>query len=121
MWFDAFNRRDAGALMGLVDADFEWETSLTPVQGETIRGASGIADFFDQLEEVWEELTVTVDGLEAVGDRVVISGRWHGRGRSSGATIDQPSAWVMQMRNGRMLRSEVYATRTEALEAAAAA
>jgi len=80
MWFDAFNRRDAAALMGLVDARFEWQTSLTPVQGDTIRGGAGIADFFAQLDETWEELTVTVDDLEAVDDRVVISGRWRGRG-----------------------------------------
>ena len=50
-------------------------------------------------------------------DQVVILGGCAVRGRGSGAISDNPMAWVLTFRDGKVLRHRAYRSREEALDA----
>jgi hypothetical protein len=55
----------------------------------------------------------------APGDRVVVIGRWVGKGKGSGIEVQQPVTHVFTLHDGRAVRVELgYTGRDEALEAA---
>jgi ketosteroid isomerase-like protein len=53
-----------------------------------------------------------------LGDRVLVLDRMKGRGKSSGAPIDQAYAGIFDFRGDRIWRSRVYFDRAEGLRAA---
>ena len=52
------------------------------------------------------------------GDRVLVTVRHRGRGRESGIEVDSSFYLVYSLRNGKVARSDEYADRDDALEAA---
>jgi ketosteroid isomerase-like protein len=51
------------------------------------------------------------------GDRVIVMVHHSGRGRISGAEVDQRLAMVWTLRGGRAVRMDMYPTREDAVEA----
>jgi hypothetical protein len=51
-------------------------------------------------------------------DRLLVLGEIHLRGRESKVEFNQPMAWLLDFREGRVLRMEMFSVRSEALEAA---
>ena len=84
----------------------------------TYRGHEGVKEFFERLREGFDETHVEIDELIDAGDSVVLLCRIRNRGRSSGMTVEQPTGWVSEVREGRIVRSRVYFRPAEALEAA---
>ena len=56
------------------------------------------------------------DFLEIGGDHVVVLTRYVGRGRGSGIEIQQEGAHVFGLRDGKVIRLEIFASRARALE-----
>jgi ketosteroid isomerase-like protein len=52
------------------------------------------------------------------GDRLLVAGRYLGRGTSSGVPVDQPVFSVLNMRRGLVIRREDFTDRDKALKAA---
>jgi uncharacterized protein len=67
------------------------------------------------LEE-WEEWRVHVDEYLEIGDHVVVLATYHGRGKGSGFEVRQQGAHVFRLRNGKVVRLEIFANREKALE-----
>ena len=55
---------------------------------------------------------------EDLGDAVLVTVRYIGRGESSGLEFDQTFASLYRVRDGKAVSMRDYATRAEALEAA---
>jgi ketosteroid isomerase-like protein len=53
-----------------------------------------------------------------LGDAVLVTVPYIGRGKSSGLDIDQTFASLYRLRNGKTVSMRDYSTRAEALEAA---
>jgi ketosteroid isomerase-like protein len=69
-------------------------------------------------DEVWEEFRLEPDEFVDGGDRVVVIGRWVGKGRGSGIEVQRPVAHVFTLHDGRVVRVELgYTGRGDALEA----
>ena len=83
----------------------------------TYRGHEGVREFFERLRESFDETHVEIDELIDAGGSVVLLCRIRNRGRSSGMTVEQPTGWVSEVRDGRIVRSRVYFRAAEALEA----
>ena len=60
---------------------------------------------------------VEAEEIVDAGDRVVVMVHHSGRGRTSGIEVDQRYAMVWTVRDGRVMRMDLYPTRAEALEA----
>jgi uncharacterized protein len=64
----------------------------------------------------WEDWRAEPDEFLEIGDHVVVLARYIGRGRGSGVEIHQEGAHVFELRDGKVVRLEIYASRELALE-----
>ena len=116
---EAFNRRELDAFAETITPDYEWVGAfLGSVEGGSYRGREGVARYFSEAEEIWEELSVTGDEFRDLGDRVLVLGRMEGRGRSSGVEVDTAYTMIVEFRAGRVSRTRAYLDHAEALRAA---
>jgi uncharacterized protein len=63
----------------------------------------------------WEHWRAEADEYLEFGDHVVVLATYHGRGRGSGVEIRQEGAHVYELRDGKVVRLEIFATRAKAL------
>jgi ketosteroid isomerase-like protein len=120
--WEAFNRRDFEAVLGLVDTDMEWRPAQGPggVEGRTYRGLEAYREWlYKDLPEVWEEFHAEDLEFTDLGDgRVITSGYLTGKGRGSGAEIRVPFSQLGWVRDGKAVRIHAYLSREGAREAA---
>jgi ketosteroid isomerase-like protein len=64
----------------------------------------------------WEHWRAEADDFLELGDHVVVLASYHGRGRGSGVEIHQDGAHVFELRNGKVVRLEIFASREKAIE-----
>jgi uncharacterized protein len=69
----------------------------------------------------WENWRAEADEFLEFGDHVVVLATYHGRGRGSGVEISQEGAHVFELRDGKVVRLEIFASRAKALQSVQAA
>jgi uncharacterized protein len=69
----------------------------------------------------WEYWRVEVHDYLEIGDHVVVLATYRGRGKGSGAEVNQPGAHVFELRDGKVVRLEIFADRQRAIESVRAA
>jgi ketosteroid isomerase-like protein len=69
----------------------------------------------------WEHWRAEADEYLEIGDYVVVLASYLGRGRGSGVEIRHEGAHVFKLRDGKVVRLEIFANRRKALESVAAA
>ena len=74
--------------------------------------------FHESWRESWGSLELEIEELIDAGDEVISVVRQHGRGRLSGAEVEQGFAQVWALRDGKIIRMTMYPDRESALEAA---
>ena len=72
-----------------------------------------MVDWFSRFRDYRFEIDEALD----CGDRVVVATTHQARGRTSGAPIRQQTAQVLTVQDGKIIRQDFFATRSEALEA----
>jgi uncharacterized protein len=117
--FDAIGRGDLDELLELYDTDIKFEP-LTGTRVETggYRGHQGVRQYFQEADEVWDEVRPVAGEIKTMGDEVVVFGHCAIRGKASEIETDSPCSWVITVRDGKITRHRVYRTEGEALEAA---
>src|SRR5271165_2921451 len=86
---DAFNRRDLDAYDDLFTQDFEWFPALpSTVEGDGYLGREGIAKYFGEISDTWEEFRVIAEEYRELGSRALMLARIEGRGKGSGVEVD---------------------------------
>jgi ketosteroid isomerase-like protein len=115
--YDAiWKRGDVEAGLVNVAEDIEW---ITPQNPEGSRhGREDVARFFREFHDTFETIEITYDFTPTEDGRVVVSGHYRGRGRSSGIEMDTPLGQILTFRDGKGVRMEWFATGEKALEAA---
>jgi ketosteroid isomerase-like protein len=113
--FEAISGWDVDTLLELYDPDIE----LLPLTGTRVEsggynGHDGVREYMAEAEDLWDVLEPEGYSHEDLGDRVLVSGHCRVRGRSSGAESDPPCAWVIQIRNGRIVSHTACPTYAEA-------
>jgi ketosteroid isomerase-like protein len=66
----------------------------------------------------WEQIEMSIDRVEAAGDKVVCLGRWHTRGAASGIGGSSPVVILLTFEDGLIKRFEWFEEADEALRAA---
>jgi ketosteroid isomerase-like protein len=114
--FNAFNRRDADAIVALCAEDMEFFA----VTGEEVgreapyRGREGLREYLTDVERVWEELLITPSTVESRGPRLLVCGQVYLRSRELGIR-DMPAAWIWRVRDGLFDRGEAFADPARAI------
>src|SRR5215217_1029221 len=114
---EALNRGDVDAFLSLVDEDVVWIAARSAVEG-AYRGHGGLRKFFADNEENFEVFEPDFREVRDLGDRILVSGAIHIRGRGSSVETDIPIAGIFTFRNGKLTRWEDFRDRDIALEAA---
>ncbi len=117
--FDAFSRGDLEAVLDDLAPEFEFIPSGRFVDTQqTYRGRAGYMDFWEAFRAPWEHITISIERIEDLDDRVLTLGTFHMTGSGSGVAVDGESAWIATVKDGRIIRIRSFATWAEALEAA---
>jgi uncharacterized protein len=105
--YDAFKTRDANVFQELFAPDIKiWQSPELPWGGE-YEGHDGAFTFLLKLVE-HSESQVTTESMFAAGDHVVQTGRTRGKVLANGATFDVPEVHVWELRDGKVVRFQVY-------------
>jgi ketosteroid isomerase-like protein len=116
---DAYNRRDVTGFVEWATQDFELVPALLArFEGGSVRGRDGLEAFFGAIPNTWEEFRAVGEDFRDLGDRVLVLGRAHGRGRGSGVQVDAPLGMLFELRGGKIARTRGYLHHGEALRAA---
>ena len=114
--FDRWNSGHRDIREDEVDPELELRSRIL---GGVVRGVAGLQAWFREIDQQFEEWRLQIAEVRDVDpDRVLVLGDIHLRGRGSEVEFDQPMAWLIDFRDGRVLRLEMFAHRDEALQAA---
>jgi ketosteroid isomerase-like protein len=118
---EAYNRRDIDTFLEWFDAMVETRPLTLAMFGQeatVYRGHEGIRQFIRDVDEALSQLQVEPLEIRDLGEQIVASGRLRARGRASGAEIESPISWLVEFKDGRVIRMRDYLDFAEALEAA---
>jgi ketosteroid isomerase-like protein len=116
-FIDAYNRRDYPAAVASFAPDVEW---VLPARqsADSCQGPDAVIRFFEDLDENFDDLRLEPQEYVDAGDRVATRLRHRGRGKGSGAELDEELYHqVATIRDGTIVRMEYFATWPEALAA----
>jgi ketosteroid isomerase-like protein len=100
--YEAYNRRDAEAVMQCFHPDIDWHVPDSLAWGDHVRGLEAIARFFEGLKPyMGDRHVVAVDALIDAGDRVVALVR-HTGVAPGGDPYDVPSIMVWTAAGGKL-------------------
>jgi ketosteroid isomerase-like protein len=116
--FALWNEDDLSAIIGHLDPAVQLESPLSSVSGRPYTGHAGIVDWRRDLYEQFAAWRLSVDSFRGIGDAVIAVGHIALRGRSSGVSFDQQTAWVAAFRADHLItKLTVYLEVEAALEA----
>jgi ketosteroid isomerase-like protein len=81
-------------------------------------GPEGFLRSTEEALEAFEDFRVEAEDFVDAGEAVVVPVRLSGRGRASGVEMEMRLAHLWVLRDGKVVRSEIYNTTEEALRAA---
>jgi len=113
---EAVSRGDIEAALATLDPDIEFIPRRAAVQG-VYRGYEGMRQFFAENAENFDLYQVSYQEVRDLGDRLIAFGTVRARGKESGVEVTTPTSLVATFRDGKMLRAEDFAERSEALKA----
>jgi ketosteroid isomerase-like protein len=112
--WEAWTRRDNEAVFRLYDPEVEIHDVF---YGRIYRGLDGVRDYFREWVSVFDVVGSEVEEWIDAGDDVIAVLRQHGRGKRSGVPVEQRYSHVWTLRNGKLWRLRIYASKDEALKA----
>jgi ketosteroid isomerase-like protein len=117
--YEAFAQGDIEAALDMFQPDIRVEDHERSLETPTsYHGRDGFLTLFATVNEGFSDVRYTPEKLTDVGDRVLVEVRRTGRGRASGAQVEERQFHVWDMVAGRAERFRVYLHRDQALEAA---
>ncbi len=108
--YEAFTQGDMDAILEIVHPEVEVHALIDAFQGREGFVTYAQTPNFDDFQVDPEEFT-------DAGDKVLVAVRVAGRGKSSGVDVAMRNFHVCTLRDGKLVRLDVYASKDEALEA----
>jgi ketosteroid isomerase-like protein len=121
--FDALRRGAYEAMAAVCHA--EVETSYMTAPGETVgdleteyKTREGLIQSLRSWSEAWSDWALEPNEMWDFGDRILVRGRFVGRGKLSGVATEQPGAIMFTVHRGWITTQHVYLGTDLPLEAA---
>jgi ketosteroid isomerase-like protein len=99
--YEAFAARNLDAALPLIATDAElYAEGTARAAGRSVpyRGHEGLRAYFEDVERVWDELTLYADDFRVVPGFVVVMG--HVLGRRGDAELRRSVVWTWRVRDG---------------------
>jgi ketosteroid isomerase-like protein len=118
--FAATNERDWARAMSFYAEDVELEVHADAfVERGTFTGREAVGDWFGNWFATFAPgYHFDVTEARDLGGVVLLVASHHGRGRVSGVEVHGETAYLYTVRDGKIVRAELYRDRAAALEAA---
>jgi ketosteroid isomerase-like protein len=121
--FEAFNRafsEGASDFYETLHPKVEWVPMSALLEGTRYQGHDGVREWFEEMRRDWSSYELRPEQFRDLGDeRVLVLGSWRARGPGGDVLLDLPqAAWLVQYRNGKLVRLQTFTDRRKALEAA---
>jgi ketosteroid isomerase-like protein len=116
---DSWARRDLEAALECVhtDMEFDWSASMGPFKG-TYKGHDGLARFWTEMLDVFERFSPEmVEVIECGPEELITVDVVRARGKGSGIEMQARGAMLWTMREGKIVRGQMFQTKEEAIEA----
>ena len=111
------NAEGLEAALAYLHEDVEWRPLFEMPESQTFRGHNGIKRVAALLEEAFSEVRIEPDHFLDAGDHVVVVGQLCVTGAGSRVMTKSHRAWVLTLRDGKIIRQLTFAEEAEALEA----
>ena len=112
--YDAFLGGDLAAMLAGLDPEIEWRSIEDT---ENRHGHEGVAKSIVAWLGMWEQHELEAEEYIDAGHQVVVTTRLRGRGRLSGAVVEDQYFAVWTLRDGQAVAYREYTSKREALEA----
>jgi ketosteroid isomerase-like protein len=111
--FDALRRGEYEAMAAVCHPDVE--TCFTTAPGEMVgdldteyRTREGLLQSLRSWNEAWSDWALEPREILDFGDRLLVRGRFVGRGKQSGVATEEPGAILFTLRRGWITKQHVY-------------
>ena len=119
--YELFGKGDIPGVLGLFDGEIEWrEAESNPYEpdGTPWIGPDAVLQkLFMRIGQEWDGFTVTPRTYTVIDGGVLMEGRYTGKYKASGRSIDLQVAHVLKMRDNKLTKFQQYVD-TAALQAA---
>jgi ketosteroid isomerase-like protein len=109
---------DPEALFAILDENVEWDYVGAFPETVTYRGPDAVREFFHQWSGAFDDFGLEAEEVIDAGDSVLVHLHQWGRGKETGAQVENRSWQVFTFRDGKVIHCGGYATKAEALKAA---
>ena len=116
--FEAAARPGVVGLADLLSEDCEWVTDPNVAEPGVYRGRDQVIAYLEGLRRPFDFLDFDVHSVIDTDKGTLIETTTHGRGGLSGADVKLNWSFVVQIRDGLLVRVESFLNRADALEAA---
>ena len=114
----AFDSGEVSRVLAIVDPDFEAEVPPeVSAEPDSYRGHDGIRRYLASFQDAMDDIHFEAERTWDAGESVVVALRLTARGKQTAIEVEQRTAGVWTVRNGRVFRIRAYATVPEALAA----
>ena len=115
---EALDRANWDGVFAETSPDFEWETDPRHPRAGVYRGREEFRRFMEDLEDPFEQTVTELERVFAKQDQVVVFVKIRRRLRGSSSEVEVRIGELYTLREGRLVRGQVFAVREKALEAA---
>jgi uncharacterized protein len=116
--YAAASRGDWDAAFNATGPDFEFLPPDRVPDAQPVMGAAAAAAWWEDQRQTVGDMSTEVEEFRDSGDRVVVFLRMHVFPRATDASFELSIAHVCTVRDGKLVRLQVFPNRDEALEAA---
>ena len=117
--FEAFQSRDAEAVISFVHPEMESRVASPLMNAGTRHGVEGFAAMASAWEEAFGSVRYDIRGFELVDDRnVLVAVHQDATGAGSGVPVELDVFFLIEIEGERAVRLQIHAERESALAAA---
>ena len=109
---------DPEPLFALLDEDVVWDYVGAFPESATYHGPDEVRAFFAQWAGAFDDFAVEAEDVNGAGDHVVVRMRQSGRGKETGALVENRVWQVFTLRAGKIVRCSGFQSEADALAAA---
>ena len=105
-------------LFSILDENVEWDYVVAFPEFETAHGPAEVRVFLREWSEAFDDFSFQAEEMVDAGDSVVVHVRQSGRGKETGANVENHAWQVFTLRDGKVVHCRGYDAEAQALEAA---
>lgn len=110
--YDAFGRGDIPAVLGAMSPEIRWHEAegnpYMPSGGAWVGPDAVLNNLFVKLGAEWDGFAVHPKSFHDAGDSVIVEGRYSGRYKTTGRSMDTQVCHIWNIKDGKVIRFQQY-------------